>query len=242
VKVQVVGHRTQRFEELARSLGVQVVTGGADLLVAYGGDGTFIGAERAAPGLPKLGLRHDDTCEKCERHNDRRILERLLAGELPLATLAKIEARIRDQRVLALNDVIVRNVDPRAAVRFSVALDGEPATEEMIGDGLLVCTPFGSSGYFRSITRCVTRIGFGIAFNNCTDPLNHLIVSEETTILVDVARGPGVLAADNDERTLEVVTGDRLQIARARESARVYGIDTLRCPDCRYVNAARRRY
>ncbi len=242
MKVQVQGQAPDPFLKLLDNLGFVRVESEPEAIIAYGGDGTFIGSERVAPGVPKLGIRSDATCRKCEVHRDDHFLRRLQRRELPETELVKLSGRFLGTEVLALNDIIVRNGDPRSAVRFRVAIDGEAQSEEMIGDGLVVCTAFGSSAYFRSITRCVLRVGFGVAFNNCTDPLNHLVISERSRVEVEITRGPGILAADNDDRTHQLHSGTKVLIERASAPARVIGIDSLRCPDCRYVNAPRRRY
>lgn len=213
-----------------------------EVIVAYGGDGTLIGAERAWPEVPKLGIRHDDTCLKCARHEDAVVLDRLRHGTVAEERLLKLEGEFRNHTLSALNDIIFRNADPRAAVRFVVSLNGMPVTEEVIGDGLVVATPFGSSAYFRSVTRVAIRCGIGIAFNNCTDFLHHLVMAENETLTIDLTRGPATLTCDNDPSLIPVDTGDRITIRQAKGSARLLAVDTLRCTDCRYVNAPRRRY
>jgi NAD+ kinase len=123
-----------------------------------------------------------------------------------------------------------------------VRLNGVPVTEELIADGLVACTPFGSSAYFRSITRTVIRTGIGLAYNNCTDLLNHLVISEEEEVEVLLHRGPALLVADNDPTTCELEHPDRVLIRRSSERFRVLAVDTLRCAECRYVHAPRRRF
>lgn len=242
MKVQVVGVDGDGFLDKVRKLGLEPVADHADVIVAYGGDGTFIGSERRYPGVPKIGIRRDSTCRKCERHRDEVVLERLRRGELERRHLIKLEARWSGGTALALNDVILRNHDARTAVRFRVSLGGHTVTEEMIGDGLVVCTPFGSSAYFRSITRTVLRVGIGVAFNNCTDPLHHMVIGEDEEVEVELTRGPAALAADNDSATPVLDSGDRLVVRSAAAPAVVLAPDTLRCAECRYVNAPRRRY
>ena len=242
MKVQVVGHEADGFLDKVRRHGFELVPHRPDVIVAYGGDGTFIGAERHYPGVPKLGVRRDATCLKCERHRDDVVLERLRRNALEPSFLAKLEGSWDAHTVVAVNDIILRNSDARSAVRFRVRLNGQAVTEELIGDGIVLCTPFGSSAYFRSITRTVIRTGIGVAFNNCTDLLNHLVIADDDMIEIEVTRGPATLAADNDHRTHDLGEGDILKVLRAAEQAHVLAVDTLRCADCRYVSAPRRRY
>ena len=242
MKVQVLGHDAEAFRERVRWHGFTLVDTDPDVLIAYGGDGTFIGAERAYPGIPKMGFRRDDSCIKCRDHADDVVLRRLREGSLREDRLMKLHGQRDGDEVLSVNDITFRNSDPRSAVRFVLVLDGQRVTEEMIGDGLVVCTPFGSTAYFRSITRTMIRTGIGIAFNNVTDLLSHLVIEEGEKIRVEITRGPATLSADNDDRFLHLATGDSLTLGKAQAEARVLGIDTLRCTECRYVHAPRRRY
>jgi NAD+ kinase len=240
--VKIVGFPPESLLRAMRQMGFSIVDGEADVIVAYGGDGTLIGAERDFPGVPKLGMRHDGTCIKCDKHKDEVVLERLRKGDVREERLLKLLGTCGDHAMTAMNDIIFRNADPRSAVRFVVSLDGQQVSEEMIGDGLVIATPFGSSAYFRSITRVTIRCGIGVAFNNCTDFLHHLVIGESERLDVDITRGPATVTSDNDPRLHPVDGNQRLTVRRAAEDARLVAADTLRCADCRYVHAPRRRY
>ncbi|HYC78370.1 MAG TPA: hypothetical protein VEI02_12155 [Planctomycetota bacterium] len=242
LKLRILGSPPPSFETYARSLGMSIVDDAPDVIVAYGGDGTLMGAERDFPGVPKIGFRRSDSCAKCDRHADDVVLARLARGKVDEESLMKIEGVCRSVRLTAINDIIFRNADPRSAVRFNVFLNDMPVTEEIIGDGLVFATPFGSSAYFRSITRVTLRTGIGVAFNNCTDFLTHLVLKETETLAVELARGPATLTCDNDPVQYSIDAGDRLVLRQAEGAARLWCPDTLRCGECRYKHAPRRRY
>lgn len=242
MKVKILGHQDAAFTDVVREAGLSIVDENPEVIIAHGGDGTFIGSERLHPGIPKLGVRHGRSCIKCPRHEDRLVLEGLRDGTLDLTELAKIDASCGEESLTAVNDVILRNADPRAAVRFFVSLNDQRITEELIADGVVVCTPFGSSAYFRSITRMVIRTGLGVAFNNCTDLLHHLVVGDDEHLRITLTRGPADVVVDNDPTRWTLEAGDEIAVRRSAEPARILAVDTLRCPDCRYVSAPRRRY
>lgn len=244
MRVLVVGKEAQRFRSKLPRRHFEVVTEDPDLVIAYGGDGTLIGAELDYPEIPKLGVRSDTSCIKCPAHEEVVMIERLVAGDLPEQRLMKIEADCNESGVwrTALNDIMVRNEDPQSAVRFIVLLNGQRITEELIGDGLVAATAFGSSAYFRSITRVVTRVGIGVAFNNCSDLLNHLVLAEDDLLEVLITRGPGLLCVDNSRETIRLDRGDMVKIRRSAQVSRILAVDSLRCAECRYVHAPRRRY
>ena len=244
VRVHLIGKNASDLVPVLARLDVEVTDdpAAADLHVTYGGDGTLIGAESRWPGKPKLPMRDDRACQKCENHTNERILDRLVRGELKPTHLIKLDAIVRGERLQGMNDILMRNEDVRSAVRFVVHVNDERVTDEMIGDGLVASTPFGSSAYFRSITTTTFRAGIGLAFNNCTEFLNHLVLREDDVVRLEIVRGPAQLTADNVDRILHLDAGDDLVIRRSDETASVLSVDGMRCSLCRYTNAPRRRF
>lgn len=242
MRVLILGEDIGSFRGVAAAAGLNIVDEKPDVIISYGGDGGFIGAERLHPGIPKVGIRHEATTKKCPAHQDDVLMERLRRGDLEETSLMKLEATFNGDSVDAVNDIIVRNGDVRSALRFRVHLNGHPVTEELIADGVIVCTPFGSSAYFRSVTRTVIRTGIGVAINNCTDLLNHLVIGDDEDIRVELTRGPATLAADNDPVTYPLTDGADIVVKKSPRPFRVLGVDSLRCSECRYVHAPRRRY
>jgi NAD+ kinase len=244
LKIALVGRHSADLKPLVLELGFDVVDDPkqAETIVAYGGDGTVIGAEHTYPGIPKLGLRDGKVVQKCDKHADRDVLARLARGEATVARLMKIELTVHGRSVWGLNDALLRNSDVRSAVRFQVFVNDDAVSDEIIGDGLVVATPFGSSAYFRSITNTTFREGIGIAFNNCTDFGNHVIVQAHDKIRVEIIRGPAQVTCDNNPTIESVGAHDHIAIQRAKEFATIHAPDTLRCSRCRYSNAPRRRF
>jgi NAD+ kinase len=103
---------------------------------------------------------------------------------------------------------------------------------QIVGDGLVVATPFGSTGYFRNITHSLFRVGIGLAFNNCSDPVDHIIVRNDTVIRAEVIRGPAVLVADNDPARLDLDEGDVVTFSQCEQHTVILGLDIFRCREC----------
>ena len=244
MRVAVVGRNSEDLLALLPALGFEIVPPEAqpEVIISHGGDGSLIGAEAAWPGVPKMGIRDSRTCHKCEHHGDQEVFERLRNGQASRTELMKLEADTGRSHFLGVNDVLMRNADIRSAVRFSVLVNGEKATDEIIGDGLVISTPFGSSAYFRSIANTTFRTGIGIAFNNCTEFHNHLVLREDDVIAVQITRGPAQITADNDPAITTLESGSTVGIRQSASRATVLALDTLRCPFCRYRNAPRRRF
>lgn len=123
----------------------------------------------------------------------------------------------------ALNDVHVHHGSPVRSAKVSLRVtDGARevyAAERVIGDGVLVATPFGSTGYFRSITGGAVRHGVGVALNNPHRPVDaptFFSLSPDAAVRVTplstTAGVSPVLARDDDGDVRELSPGDPLSI------------------------------
>jgi NAD+ kinase len=153
------GH-TALVEEEAGVTGVPTVPGcdiaaRADLLVVLGGDGTLIHAAGLCNQreVPILGVNMGTLGFLTEVPRDRAfaMLEKALAGELPVSRrlMLSVEVRHHDQVLLrgaVLNDAVVsKNALSRLAA-LQVMVDARPATTYE-ADGLIIATPTGSTAY-----------------------------------------------------------------------------------------------
>lgn len=125
------------------------------LLIAIGGDGTFLSSARLALGLriPILGVNAGRVGFLTETPVESlsEALEAILAGDFTTRDRIMIDARIcHGKRVLAmetvLNEVHVRAHAPDRMVNVNVEYNGRPLTEYW-ADSLLVSTPTGSTAY-----------------------------------------------------------------------------------------------
>lgn len=238
-RILIVGDDRDHAVECVEAAGFEVVGRDPDVVLCHGGDGTLLRAERLLPGVPKLTARLEKSANLCEQHELATILSRYQAGELGCAALEMLECTLGRARFHALNDVVLRNDNPALALRFRLYVDDVEVGNETTGDGLVIATPFGSTGYYHTITRERFDAGIGIAFNNCTrGALSPMVLDAESVVRVDLTRGPGVLAHDNDRRTIHLRQGHRFDVTRAERRAFVHGLDALACQKCmRYDDA-----
>ena len=161
-----------------------------DFVVTYGGDGTILYAERLYPGIPKIAFRNRKKCAQCSEKKINAIhkathkvycescldngIKKLVESKFSINEFNKVEATAFVKKngkrtkttLIGLNEVQVHNSNHIHAVRFEFCLNNLCIDKEMIGDGIVVCTAYGSTGYFHAITRKKISGGFGIAFNN----------------------------------------------------------------------------
>lgn len=212
---------------------IELVKDDPELVISYGGDGSLLGAERTWPGVPKIAIRDYRHNPKCSEHSERQVISLAVNNKLPPRHLIKLEAfDEKGRRLEVINDIVIHNADPRSAIRYAVMIDGRPFPHQMVGDGVVVATTFGSSAYYKSITGSVFYTGIGLAFNNSTEPMDHLVLSDESVIEVIITRGPAVLLGDNSPQQFIINEGEKVTIKKSITTATIHGIDIFRCPDC----------
>ncbi len=212
--------RVHEIREIAQSMGFNHDEEKPDFIISLGGDGMLLVSERQFPGIPKLPVRDSLIGFKCHDEPLQELLDMVKAGESRIVETMKLEAVFDDLRLLATNDVVVRNRDQRHALRFEVRLDGEQVNGLFIGDGLVVATPFGSTGYYHSVTRDTFEEGIGVGFNNITNEQRPLRFAESVKVQLEVVRGEAYLAADNHPDMKVLTEGASVSVSKSGEVAR----------------------
>ena len=196
-----------------------------DVIVCFGGDGTLLEAELTWPTVPKVPLRNSRRGIRCISGPPEQVIAKLAKGELERTEHLKIECEVRyaesghpNSHLLAINEFAVHMGRVNSAVRFRIWFDGVPHGEaddqEIIGDGLVISTPFGSTAYFNEITRGQFLSGIGVAFMNTHEKTNHVILPDTMTIRTEITRGPATLAYDNASEYVNLSEGDVLTVRR----------------------------
>lgn len=208
----------------------ELVDGEPELIVCFGGDGTLLSAEHEWPGIPKLPIRNSRRGIRCIPHPPAEVFDRLAKNRLTRNAFIKIECRVfrdalphSERTLTAMNEFNVHMGNINSAVRLKVWINDEAFADEteIIGDGVVVSTPFGSTAYFNQITRGVFHAGLGIAFKNTTELTSHLVVPDDVTIRVLITRGPAVLAYDNCPEYVDLNEGDRLVLVKHAKPATI---------------------
>ena len=234
-RVKLMGKNLDDVRPKILARGMEIVDDNFDLVIAHGGDGTLLWSERDYPGIPKLPLRDARTAPQCQDHSYDKVLDSLLADELEITVLPKLEGIYKDKRLVAVNDIFVHNLERASALRYQVLIDNELYANEIVGDSVGVATVHGSTAYYRSITQSIFRVGMGLAFSNSTEEINHLVISEQSEVAIRVFRGPALIIADNSPEMVEVPEHGEVIIRQAAEKAVIYGLKGFMCPECRVL-------
>ena len=235
MNVKLTGKHLDDIRPILEKYHVNVVDNNFDLVIAHGGDGALLGAERDFPAIPKFPIRDGRTARLCSEHSYEKQIDALTRGLLKTSTMPRLQATCPAGSLAALNDIIVYNADRVSAVRYRVWIDGELYVAEIVGDGVCVATVHGSTAYYRSITHSIFRVGIGMAFNNSTEPTTHLVLPEDSSIEIEITRGPALLTADNSPERLPLNEKDHITISKHPQPSTVIGLASFMCPKCRLL-------
>jgi len=225
MKLALFGSAVADITQEVASFGFSLVNEDPDIVLSYGGDGTFLKSEASYPGVLKLLIKNSATCKLCTTLPLQEVLSRLSVGEYSVKEVTKLKVTTGNVSWYALNDVVVHNKNPRHAVRFSVTI-GERTFSEVIGDGVVVATTLGSTGYYKSITQQQFSSGVGIAFNNTAQHHTPLLVPDNALPLtISIVRGPAIVYVDNSPEEVVLNDGAVVTITHSEHSAKVLSFD-----------------
>jgi NAD+ kinase len=221
-RVLVVSRQdTSKIEAVLVAEGFKVVERTPDFIVCYGGDGTVLFSERNFPEVPKLIIKTSPVCRKCDYTPDdlKDLLSNIREGNYCLHKKIKLETEAKGKKLVGLNEIQIHLKLPIYAVRFSLSVDGKKF-EDLIGDGVIVATAFGSTGYYKATGGKRFTKGIGISFNNLhNSELKSFVVPEDSVVKLTVSRGPAWLLADNNENFIELRAKDTVTIRKTSSAA-----------------------
>jgi NAD+ kinase len=161
-----VGEAIEEFTEFAKdkvetiaTCGIKECTVGmledADFAVVFGGDGTIISAGRQLSecnvpvigvNLGKLGFLAEFSVEELKE-----FFERIIKGEAIIEKRMMIKCEIfRDSSeafcAAAINDVFINSGPPFGMIELQISVDDQRLAG-CVSDGLVICTPTGSTAY-----------------------------------------------------------------------------------------------
>ncbi len=213
------------MRKLLERKGFTFVRRNPDFAISMGGDGTFLFCENKYPSVPKLLISDSRICKKCVGDNEETILDFIRLNAFDVREELKIEGSFGNKKLIAVNDILIRNNVPNQALRFALYINGEKKYSEIIGDGLLIATPFGSTAYYNSITRTSFKKGIGVAFNNPVEKHNPLLLKENAVIRIKVLRGDAQLAFDNHRKIYKLKQNCSLIVKKADDVAKIISIE-----------------
>ena len=212
---------TSKIKAVLAAEGFKVVERNPDFIVCFGGDGTVLFSERTFPEVPKLIIKTSRVCRKCDYTPDdlKDLLSKIREGNYCLYKKMKLETEAKGKKLVGLNEIQIHPKLPIYAVRFSLSVDGKEC-KDLIGDGVIVATSFGSTGYYKATGGKRFEKGIGISFNNLHNRnIESFVVPEDSTLKLTVTRGPAWLLADNNKNFIELIAKDTVTIRKSSSVA-----------------------
>lgn len=127
----------------------------SDFIICVGGDGTFLKAAREAYlyRVPVLGINRGSVgfLAEVETRDIQWAIDRMAEGSVKIQPRMVIQARVvRDGETIfddiAINDAVVSRIALSRILNLKVSLD-DKYMDSFPGDGIIVATPTGSTGY-----------------------------------------------------------------------------------------------
>ena len=151
---EAVAGALARLKRVAEVAGVELLqtgeTAGTDLAVTLGGDGSMLRAFHRflGTGIPVIGVNFGRVgfLTSIEADELETGLERAFAGEYEVIELPTLEVRLGTETWPAVNDCVATSSTLGRMVELAYAVGGEDL-DVLPCDGLICCTPSGSTAY-----------------------------------------------------------------------------------------------
>ena len=187
----------------------------SDLLISLGGDGTLLGIGRRTARFDKpilginLGTLGFLTAE--EKTHAEAAIDKVLSGEFKLEKRMMLECSIakgdeRTSGIIALNDICITRGNLYKILEFHVFVNDE-YVDTLLADGVIICTPTGSTAYNLSAGGPVLKADAEIIAITPISPhtltSRPIVVSAEDTVTVEVRPSredtPFMVSADGQD-------------------------------------------
>lgn len=239
-KIYIFGNGFPYTDEVSKEWKIVDNPLDSDIIVSYGGDGNLLETMHIANGIPIIPIRNYALCGKHEPFNclnfARIISKEQFSEYTNIVKINNLKTFIDGELVGdAFSEVCIRNINSRNAIRFDVLVNDLTYVEDIIGDGIIVATAYGSTGYFRSITRTMFKHGVGLAFNNPTQPTTNIITDELSNFSIKIKRCGANVQIDNIEsKSFNVNEQSNIEIKMANDNvANILFLGQFMCTNCR---------
>ena len=206
------------FVKLLRDAGYETVVfqspleiADVDVVIVLGGDGAILHSALpcARLGVKIIGVNYGNLGFLTEYEKDEKteiigLLRALEQGECRILKRSVLQIEVGDKTFFALNEVAVQRdygvSGAKSTQILRVSIETGEGVDEVAGDGVLVCTPTGSTAYSLSAGGAILTPEAPVlmvtpvcAFSMRTRPT---VYADNETFILTVERGKGILLAD----------------------------------------------
>ncbi|MCK5039752.1 MAG: NAD(+)/NADH kinase [Candidatus Aenigmarchaeota archaeon] len=212
-------------KKTAKKYGLEITRKDPEVGICTKGDGTILYAEEKFPTLPKLTLRSKNHVGyKCTYDISRidELFSKISQKKYTLKKHIKIKCIFNDKEINALNEFQIHNIVTTKALRFSINVKQKNKIlfdeKNIIGDGCIFSTPFGSSAYFSSVGGKTFEKGLGLALNNPYNMDKKAFYFDEDVVFEFILnRSPAYLLHDNNPKTITIKENQKITLMKSEE-------------------------
>ena len=201
----------------------------ADIIIAFGGDGTILSAARSAAPYekPVLGVNfgHLGFLTQLDPNDVCTSAKKLLTGDYSIEKRMMIEALLPDGRTcLALNDIVVNRGYAMTMLHCDSKIDGA-LCDSFGGDGVIVSTATGSTAYCLSCGGPVIspKLSCMVVAPICSHSLRSrpIVISPEESVTITVSdRGKSARIDADGVFSAVLKVGQSVTMYRSEKEAR----------------------
>ncbi|MCA9357218.1 NAD(+)/NADH kinase [Candidatus Nomurabacteria bacterium] len=160
-----------------------------DIAIAIGGDGTMMKAvtSLASRNIPTLGINAGDVgfLTTAEATKWEQVVERICSGNYVLEQRLGLELIANSEVVGPIaNEVVLRH--PYSVAVYEISIGGQVFYSNLMGDGVMVATATGSTGYNTSANGPILLPS---SSNVVVTPLNPMSLTTRPLVAEEVAQG-----------------------------------------------------
>lgn len=209
----------------------------ADIVISIGGDGTFLKSARLSEGKPILGINTGTLgfLTEVSPENIKKALQKISEGNYEIENRMMLEGEIiketgeRIEIPESLNEITISK-NTIGVVRFDAIINGK-VINSYTADGILVCTPTGSTAYNLSCGGPIVDPTAQIMTLTPIAPhtiLNRsVILSDDSTVEIRITelRENTTSHVLYDGKAIEVFSGDTVRIKKSDKITKIIKLE-----------------
>lgn len=220
MKVKLFSHMDKtKIKSILKESGVKVVERDEDIIIAYGGDGTFLDAMRSGkPVLPIRSGRSVGYLSDIDLPMLKKVLKNI--NKIKIISLPVLVVSGSNENKYAINDVILSGRG--RSIRFNILVNNDPIAKRVIGDGVIISTPLGSTAYNLSANGPVLLSkSISLTLNN---PHSHrkisYVLGYSDTIQLEVKSDAEIICDGRVDEALVLNKGSSVRISLSKKKAK----------------------
>lgn len=156
MKIAIVASRSEKAQKSLKLLSKRysqfvVPEKYADVIIALGGDGFMLSTLHRfiADAKPVFGMRRGTVGFLMNRYSKENLIERLEKSQVSILHPLKMLATTthgEHYEGLAINEVSLLR-QTRQSSRIGISINGQDKIQQLVGDGIMIATPAGSTAY-----------------------------------------------------------------------------------------------